>query len=119
MVTTTNLVGFLKMASGNILCLQGEPTDAAAASELNVLDVAGTSQSLKDAGRGETITRIALQASDGSILTSLGIYKNGQYVIFHYGGERLADGPHAANLDIWDLSIPIDDTTKVMVVVND
>ena len=118
-MTTTNLNGFVQTASSKYLHLQGEPTDAAAASELQVQDIAGTMQSLKDAGRGETIIRIALQACDGSILTSLGIQKNGQYIAFYYGGERIASSTLAANLDIWDLYIPIDDTTKIMVVVNE
>lgn len=118
-MTTTNLNGIVTTIDGDFYHLEGEPTDAAAASELNIRDVAGTSQSMKDALRGKAISRIQLQASDGSILTSMGVMKNGQYIIFVYGGERLASSPQAANIDVWDLNIPVDDTTKVMVVVNE
>lgn len=118
-MTTTNLNGIISTASGKYFHLEGEPTDAAAASELNVRDVAGTSQSVKDACRGETITRIQIQACDGSILTSMGVQKNGSYVIFVYGGERVASSPSVANIDVWDLAIVVDDTTKIMVVVDE
>lgn len=118
-MTTTNLNGFIKTASGKYLHLEGEPTDAAAASELQVKDLANIAVSLYNAARGETISRIALQASDGSILSSLGIYKNGQYSHFFYGGERVANSPITSNLDIWDLNVEVDETTKLMVVVND
>ena len=118
-MTTTNVSSIIHTSDGMLYHGEGEPTDAAAASEHNIRDIAGTSQSVKDALRGKTITRIEIQASDGSILTSFGIMKNSQYIYFTYGGERVASSPSTTNLDIWDLNILVDETTKLMIVTDE
>ena len=117
-MTTTNLNGVLETNKG-LFHLEGEPTDAASASELKVRDISGTSQSLKDIIRGATITRIAIQASDGSVLTSVAVYQNGAVVNSYYAGERIANSPERYNIDIRGIAVVVGETTQIKVVVNE
>ena len=119
-MTTTDVYGFVETASGKFFHIFTNLTDAAAAGEVKIVDQGfGNAQSVKDALRGETITRCAVAVCDGSILTQFGIKKGGAYIFHSYGGERLASGPQATNLDIWGLSIPVDDTTLFYAVTDE
>ncbi len=118
-MTTTNLQGRLITHDGVLHHLQGEPTDAAGASELKILDLAGNLKSFKDVILGRAITDIDIQASDGSILTS-GQINGPQGVKLHslLGGERLANGPGYWNMSLHGVKVPVTESTILKVVVN-
>ena len=120
-MTTTDVYGYNEYLDGTLDPIGATNlTDGAAAAEVKVCDLAGANgQSLKDRARGKTIGRIVVAVCDGSILTQFGVKKNGVYVYHTYGGERLANGPQAANLDVWDLAIEVDDTTLLYAVTDD
>lgn len=119
-MTTTDVYGWIKTASGRFFHVFTNLTDAAAAGEVKIVDQGfGNALSAKDAMRGETIVRMAIAVCDGSILTQFGIKKGGTYVYHMYGGERVASGGIASNLDVWDLAIPVDDTTLLYAVTDD
>ena len=119
-MTTTDVYGYIECASGRLQMVYTNLTDAAAAAEVKAVDLAmANAQSLKDILRGETIVRMCMAVPDGSILTQLGIKKNGTYVYHTYGGERVASSNQSSNLDIWDLDILVDETTMLYAVTDE
>jgi len=111
-MTTTDIQGFIETTDGGIFPVYTNITDGATMVEVKVVDDAGgNAQSLYAYLRNRVITRIALQASDGSILDAVKILDNGRPIVWEYGGERVASSPSAANIDIWDLAVPVSDTT--------
>jgi len=117
-MTTTNISGIIETSKGDFHA-EGEPTDAAAASELQIRDISGNLKSWRDIIRGATVTRIALQASDGSILTSVAIYEGGAVKHSYYAGERIASSQERFNIDIRGIQITVGETTQLKVVVNE
>lgn len=119
-MTTTDIQGVVQTSDGLIWHMVGEPTDAAAESVLNMRDIAGNADTVGNVLQGRTIVRIALQASDGSILTSLNIYgPGGERTHSYYGGERLASSNAIWNFDIRGIAIPVTKATTFKVVSND
>jgi len=113
-MTTTNVIGILDLHDGSQLLLQGEPTDGVA-TELQVLDQSNALSNIAVAALKKAITRIRIQASDGSIVTTLIAYKNGAATHTFYGGERIAASPEKWNLDIRGIAIPVDDTFSLKI----
>ena len=119
-MSTTDVYGWIETLSGKTFFIFTNGTDhATTIFEVQAQDLAGNAQSIKDALRGETISRVKMSVCDGSILSSLMCKKGGAYMFYQYGGERLANGPQVYNVDIWDLSIPVDDTTYLYALTAD
>jgi len=112
-MTTTNLHGVIETTDGGVHSIQQEPTDGAATA-LTIYDLAGTQRTLGDALFQKVIRRIAIQLSDGSILTSLVITQNGKTTHAFYGSERIANSPDTYNLDVL-VNIPVDKTTVLTI----
>jgi len=118
-MTTTDVQGVVE-ADGYQYHLVGEPTDAAAESVLNIRDLTGGTGTIGSKLVGKTMTRLALQASDGSILTSANLYNGkGGRVLSVYGGERLASSEADWNIDVRGLNIFIDEGMTLKIVTND
>lgn len=119
-MTTTDVYGFIHYLDGSYDFVLTNLTDAAAAGEVKVVDLAGANGvSLKDKAKGKVIDRLCIAVCDGSILTQFGVKKGGAYVFHTYAGERVASSPQAANMDAWDLNIEVDDTTLLYAVTDD
>jgi hypothetical protein len=118
-MTTTDILGKIVCSDGSEHMICCEPTDAAAESAVTLKDLTATSQNF-DTLQGRTIIRIAIQASDGSILTSLNLYDaGGGKTHSFYGGERVAGTGETWNLDLRGLSIPIAKGCAMKIVTND
>ncbi len=112
-MTTTNVQGVIETSDGGLYDIQQEPTDGSGEA-LTIYNLAGAAKTLGDVLYGKIITRIALQLSDGSILTSLVVTQNGRTTHAWYGGERIANSPDVYNLD-QNVVIPVDKRTIITI----
>ena len=118
-MATTNIQGVIETSNGGLHHVEVEPTDAAAASALTIRDLGGVKRTLGEHLNGQTITRIAIQASDGSILTQLYVTQDGRRTRDYYAGERIANSPDVYNIDLTGIGIPVDQKTAIMIVVDE
>lgn len=119
-MTTTDVQGVVEIDNSEYFHLVGEPTDGAAESALNIRDISGAADAIGKKLAGHVLTRLALQASDGSILTSANLYDGkGARILALYGGERLASSNMDWALELEDLSIPIDEGMTLKIVTAD
>jgi hypothetical protein len=116
-MTTTNVLGVIETTDGELHMIQQEPTDGSGEA-LTIYDMAGSAKTLGDHLFGKVISRIALQLSDGSILTSLVHTQEGRTVHAIYGGERLAGSEDVYNIDM-PVSIPVDKKTILTITTAD
>ena len=116
-MTTTNLVGVIETTDGMVYAIQQEPTDGAA-ENITIYDISGTARNLYDHLFGKVIRRICIQASDGSILAEVEVTQNGAVTHNYFMGERIANSPDRANLDII-VNIPVTKQTRMTVNTTD
>jgi len=114
-MTDTNAQGFLEFSDGSWCHLYGISTGSvftdATEAEMYVRTLGGSQETLAKSHEGKVISRIAIQAADGSIVTTCKIYdaKNG-VVAFYRGNERnvtTVKNGETYDIDVRGLAIPI------------
>jgi hypothetical protein len=116
-MSTTNLVGVIETTDGNVHAIQQEPTDGTPEA-VTIYDISGTARNIYDQLFGKVIRRICIQASDGSILSTLYVTQNGARTHDFVAGERIANGPDRSNIDVL-VNIPVNKQTRMMVDCTD
>jgi len=106
-MTTTDTHG-RAITNGGIYHLWLDGGTDGTETEIKVRAVSGTLNSIGDALKGQTLSRLTLQCSIGSILTTCKLYSpNGGVIASYRAGEILAqDGP-PWNLDVQGLAIQL------------
>lgn len=105
-MTTTDVLGRIKTSGGNLYQLFGNGFTDGNETELKIREIGGALQSLGDAIPGQTITELALQCSDGSILTTCKLYDIDAGVIASWRGNERTTWAFT-NLDVKGLAIPV------------
>lgn len=110
-MTTTQIVGIIETSDGEQHMVDQTVTDGTPEA-LTILDLGGSLRNVYDHLFMKTITRIALQASDGSILDYVEVTQNGETTHYWEAGERIANSPEVYNLDV-RTNIPVLKTTRI------
>lgn len=110
-MTTTDIVGKVVTSDGREHLVNQVVTDGTPEA-LTIQDLSGTDRNLYDHLFGKVITRIKLQASDGSILDYVQVTQDGQETHYWECGERIANSPEVYNLDEI-VNIPVLKTTRI------
>ena len=114
-MTTTDTIAIITTQDRRkYFCFLNGSTDGTE-TEIKIYDLAGATISVGEHLNGQTITRIEVMCSAGSILGTLRLYaKSGGRVLAAVGCERTSN--QRANLDIKNLNIPIE--TGMLMKVN-
>jgi hypothetical protein len=106
-MTTTDTEGLIE-ANGRVYHLFQNGSTDGTETEIKVLTPAGASVSVGVHLKGQTITRLALQCSDGSILSTVILYGADAGVkLSAVGCERTSNQLY--NIDLKDLRVPVTD----------
>jgi len=110
-MTDTNAQGYITLDNGEKLHLFGISTGGVftdgSEAEVYVKDIAGNQSQLWKVAEGRVITEIAIQAADGSILTTCKIYSPKGGVIASWRGNERTASDTVYNLRVKGLAIPI------------
>lgn len=105
-MTTTDTLGKIVCASGRQFFVFANGTTDGTEGEAYVLDIGGSNQSIGDACDGETIVRIALQPSTGSVQGAVKLYDPTGGVLLHaVGCEQTSNQLYG--IDIQNIAIRI------------
>jgi hypothetical protein len=106
-MTTTDIEGLITASGRDYHVFLNGSTDGTETTT-KILDVSNTAKDVGDHLKGKIIERIALQCSDGSILSTVILYDpTAGVVLSAVGCERTSNQLY--NIDLQNLSVPIVD----------
>lgn len=106
-MTTTDILGFARCGNKNYTIFLNGSTDGTE-TNTQVYTPGGVLKDFGEALAGQTLNRLALQCSDGSILSTVILYSSdGGVLLSAVGCERTSNQRY--NIDLQNLSIRIED----------
>lgn len=112
-MSDTDAIGKIVTADGKVHQIMQTIADGTPET-LKVFDLGNTEKEIYQYLLGQTIKRIEIQVSDGSILDYLQVTQNGAETHYMECGERIhtTGNPARSNLEI-NVHIPVYDTTRI------